>query len=206
MKCCVRCGKLNNDTHGDYCQRCYKRKRQEKSPKIKCACGCGELIPSMNFDGKPMRYKSTHHIKFICRDKKPNWNNGRKKSGIYIKIRRKNHKYCDVNGYVFEHRYFMELELGRYLLPEEKIHHLDGNGINNEISNLMLFPNHSQHLKYERNIDVSDRICGICDSNKTYINKNGKPVWFIKNNQFICQRCRDRIRYDSKRKNIWRKK
>lgn len=199
----------NKIEHKGLCQSCYRRKRQEESPKKKCECSpeCQEMIPSITFDGKPMRFKLTHHFKLNIREKCHNWKNGRKKTGGYMKIRRKHHKYCDSSGYVFEHRYIMELQLGRYLLPEEKVHHIDRNKLNNDISNLMLFSTHSEHMVYERDIDMSDRKCFLCGSKKTYKKKNAKkPTWHIKDNHFICARCRDRLRYDLKRKNIWRKK
>lgn|SRR3990167_9995242 len=50
--------------------------------------------------------------------------------------------------YVFEHILVMEKKLGRFLRPNEVIHHIDGNVSNNSINNLKLFCNHSEHLKY----------------------------------------------------------
>lgn len=41
-------------------------------------------------------------------------------------------------GYVNEHRIVMELHLGRRLVKGEVIHHIDGNKLNNDISNLVL--------------------------------------------------------------------
>ena len=42
----------------------YKLKQYaeyDKLPKVECACGCGELIPPINKQGKPARYKVGHN-------------------------------------------------------------------------------------------------------------------------------------------------
>ncbi len=46
------------------------------------------------------------------------------------------------------HRYVMENYLGRKLSEDEVIHHIDNDIHNNDISNLELFENKSEHLKY----------------------------------------------------------
>lgn len=48
--------------------------------------------------------------------------------------------------YVLEHRLMMEEHLGRYLEPEEVVHHIDNNPSNNVIENLQLFANQSEHI------------------------------------------------------------
>ena len=46
-----------------------------------------------------------------------------------------------------EHTYVMEQHLGRFLKPGEVVHHIDGNKLNNAISNLMLLDDESAHAK-----------------------------------------------------------
>lgn len=59
----------------------------------------------------------------------------------YFKIRHngKSYKY---------HRYLMEQKLGRELLEEEVVHHIDGDKLNNNINNLELMSSKSEHLRF----------------------------------------------------------
>jgi hypothetical protein len=62
------------------------------------------------------------------------------------------HPFTNKKGYVREHRLVMEKYLGRYLKPEEVVHHKDGNRLNNKINNLLLFKNHKEHRLYHYNM------------------------------------------------------
>lgn len=85
-------------------------------------------------------------------DKNPSWKGGIKtdKHGyIYI--------YCPEHPsarakYVREHRLVMEKRLGRYLTPEEVVHHIDFNKQNNNIDNLMLFETRKSHSSFHLKI------------------------------------------------------
>jgi len=79
----------------------------------------------------------------------PLWKGGRflDKDG-YLKVYRPSHPAADVRGYVLEHRLAMEEMLGRRLLPEEVVHHEDGNRTNNARENLNLFPTQKEHRNY----------------------------------------------------------
>lgn len=48
-------------------------------------------------------------------------------------------------GYVAEHRLVMERVLGRLLTRKEAVHHIDGDTLNNEQSNLQVFASNGRH-------------------------------------------------------------
>lgn len=58
------------------------------------------------------------------------------------------YKTVYINGVQLrEHRYVMEQHLGRKLNSNEIVHHIDGNGLNNDISNLEVM-SRSEHMKH----------------------------------------------------------
>ena len=165
---------------------------------IKCACGCGKSRPEKGYDGKPKKFIPGHNAFLRIGDKNPNfgWTPPNYKGVIvtkfgYTKIHSPNHPFRDSQDYVMKHRLVMEKHLGRYLSPEEKVHHIIPilKGGTDDIENLMLFPNHSQHRSYEMKKDMSNRFCKYCNG-KTYITKRGHEQWYGNEiNGWVCRRC-----------------
>jgi len=85
----------------------------------------------------------------------PRWKDGkfRDKSG-YIYILRPKHPFCNCRGYIMEHRLMVEAQIGRYLLPTEICHHINGIKTDNCPQNLMVFVNHSAHVRFEKSGNV----------------------------------------------------
>lgn len=77
----------------------------------------------------------------------PAWKGGRTtdKDG-YTLVLRPDHPAANNHGYVREHRLVMEAVLGRFLLPEEVVHHKDDNHANNDPDNLEVFGSNAEHL------------------------------------------------------------
>jgi hypothetical protein len=60
----------------------------------------------------------------------------------------KNYKTIKINGkWVREHRWLMEQHLGRQLETWEQVHHIDGNHLNNDLSNLEVLSNADHQRK-----------------------------------------------------------
>ena len=80
----------------------------------------------------------------------PSWNGGKTidKTG-YILLYMPDYPSSNCNGYVREHRFVMEQQLGRLLTKSEVVHHIDGNRSNNSPHNLELFDKNANHLRHE---------------------------------------------------------
>lgn len=80
----------------------------------------------------------------------------------YVMVRKPEHPFSWVNGYVKLHRLVMELKLQRYLKPEEHVHHVDGNKKNNNIDNLELLDMaehrriHNKEMKYKSRYNLDE--------------------------------------------------
>ncbi len=59
--------------------------------------------------------------------------------------------YVETKGKQKLHRLIMERKIGRELKPEEIVHHIDENKLNNHPDNLQLFSNKSEHTRFHWN-------------------------------------------------------
>lgn len=69
------------------------------------------------------------------------WKGGRNRHAAgYIRAKApEGHLLADKNGYVMEHRLVMESVLGRFLTPDERVHHKNGQRDDNRPENLELW-------------------------------------------------------------------
>ena len=115
----------------------------------------------------------------------------------YVVVINREHPQATLKGKIRQHRLVYEEYHKCCLLPWTDVHHLNGKRDDNRIENLEAMM-HGQHTKITHRKDYSNRICDKCGSNKTFVYKNGRPLW-AKNPDnklvWLCHTC-----YEYKRK------
>lgn len=92
--------------------------------------------------------KSRSHSESVRGKLNPRWKGGRiTEYHGYIYRYKPHHPFTNKDGYVFEHRLVMEEHIGRYLFPEEVVHHKNNKPSDNDIKNLLLFKNQAEHVR-----------------------------------------------------------
>ncbi len=96
------------------------------------------------------KHSAEHNAKKGSKEEKnPNWKGGRyQESDGYIMLKRPDHIMANCRGYIKEHRIVMEKHIGRTLMAEEVVHHINGKRSDNRIENLQLFPDEISHQKH----------------------------------------------------------
>lgn len=97
--------------------------------------------------------------------KHPMWHGGYFIRSGYKFIWKPDHPHANNLGYVREHRLVMEKHLGRFLQPNEIIHHKNKNRLDNRTENLEL-TNQSAHAKMHL---IKTRICSVRDCLKKHL-------------------------------------
>jgi len=139
MATCIDCGQLKKDKRGLRCYSCASHfKMLGKKPWNK-DLHTG-LIPKTAFKkDHPSWNKGKEGLKM---ENHPSWKGGKSISSQgYITI-------CVGGGRKLEHRLVMEHKISRELQRHEQVHHIDGNKMNNNLDNLMLFASEKEHTLY----------------------------------------------------------
>jgi hypothetical protein len=72
-------------------------------------------------------------------------------------------------GYVYTHVLVIEEKLGRYLRPEECVHHIDENKYNNSPDNLIVFKTNADHAAFHKGVEkVKDGDVWYCPNKRIY--------------------------------------
>lgn len=81
--------------------------------------------------------------------KTPNGNKIMKRGNgdSHVMIKMVEHPFANRAGYIAEHRYLIEKQLGRFLTVKERVHHINLIKEDNRLENLVLCKDASQHFK-----------------------------------------------------------
>jgi hypothetical protein len=91
--------------------------------------------------------------------------------GLVRRVRKGDYILCIVpqhpaarpgRGYVAEHRLIAEAVLGRFLSPQEEVHHVNEKKGDNRPSNLIVFPNKKEHKSFHENPPAWVPRCECC--------------------------------------------
>lgn len=150
----------------------------ERKDKKFCECGCGKLLHKPRSPSETRRFISGHNQ----RGKRP-WN--------YKGVR-------NSKGYLFEglkrqHRLVYERYYKCCLLSWIHIHHINENKKDNRIENLIPLTI-GRHSILHCTKDMSGRVCSICGTNTTRLNKHGWTYWYKHNDGFLCDKCYNKFK------------
>ena len=127
--------------------------RKDNTKQIWCSRPCAAKHQTNRKGGSPFwKLEGLEARKQLARERfsganNPKWKGGRYLANVgHVMIKTE-------NGYRLEHRHVVEKCIGRRLLKTEVVHHVDMNGQNNELSNLIVLtrPVHvAVHTEYAR--------------------------------------------------------
>lgn len=131
-KACEQCGKT-------FVLRPPSRAKGNSYPRKFCSFECQTAWRDANCTRRYVN--SEGYVEIISRDVT---------SEGYVRVNLGSGRYG--RGRVKEHRYVMEQHIGRRLLPDETVHHINGNKTDNRLENLELWA--SKHPKGQRIPDL----------------------------------------------------
>ena len=153
-----------------------------------CECGqCKELVMSPDINGREVRFAVGHNTKGAGN---PQYKGGKEKHKQF-KYKTKtdpSHPNADVRGKIRLHVWVYTTYHKCCMLPWGQVHHIDGDTMNNEISNLRGMMR-SSHRREHKTMDMSGMVCKLCGGTKTW-----DRHWYRFEDGRMCAPCRDKLR------------
>lgn len=108
--------------------------------------------------------------------------------GQYQYIIDREHPRANGDGCVYQHVVVAEAKLGRFLYPDEVVHHKDLDKLNNDPDNLMVFATKSDHTAFHKL---------HCD--ETLLEMNSDGAYVCKRKEYRCIDCGAPITFGARR-------
>jgi len=151
LKDCPHCGtqfktypSIDQKFCNKQCAFAYQKKQTYDKYKCNCAVCDKEFLPARPKEGGKF---CSYTCSGIAQRKE------RVKREGYWYICAPEHPNSSKQGYVAEHRLIMEAYIGRYLKPDEVVHHMDHDRSNNSLSNLQLMTDSEHKTLHARERD-----------------------------------------------------
>jgi hypothetical protein len=172
------------------------------TPLKLCQCGCRKYLHNPRYHkylmGHNRRGRRSPREEYDNRrgSNNYNWKGGRPISSTGYKIwaDKSDPNAYNKQGHRYEHRIVMARYLGRPLMSNEIVHHVNEDKLDNRIENLKLMTK-GEHNSLHFTKDFLGRHCILCKSKSTYIYR-GRPWWYrhpITKEEWICRKCRERL-------------
>lgn len=168
---------------------------------IYCADNCGQLLEEFDKYGRPRKYIKGHNNTLRVGTANPNYGKrgpetskyktGRTKSGdgkYWVLSGKHGYPGADKYGRIYEHIYVYQEHYKCCLLKGIEIHHINKNGLDNRLSNLVAVLGIKHTEIYHPKKDRTKTFCIICGG-KTTTDKRGYDRWYSYQDGYRCDIC-----------------